>query len=116
MQSKFDERTLSAYIDGELDADTIWEVDSILEQDENARRYILNAVKTTALLRASANAALEEEVPDRLLDLISPPRLQKTHRRWNAHPLFRMAAAILLVFIGLGAGLWIEKNGNDSMP
>ena len=116
MQSKFDDRTLSAYIDGELDTDTMSEVESILEQDENAQRYILNAVKTTALLRSSVNAALEEEVPDRLLDMISSSRSQKTHRRWSTHPIFRTAAAVLLVLIGIGAGLRIEKNGNDNMP
>ena len=116
MQSKFDERTLSAYIDGEFDADTMFEVESILKQDENARRYILNAIKTSALLRSYANSALEEDIPEHLLDLISPPQLQKTHRSWSTHPLFRIAAAFLFIFIGLGAGLLIDKNGNDSMP
>jgi hypothetical protein len=87
-----------------------------LEQDEKARRYILNAVKTSAYLRSSANAALEEEVPDRLLDMFSPPQSPKRHRRWSAHPLYRMAAAVLLVLIGMGTGLWIELNGNSRIP
>jgi len=115
-QPKFDERTLSAYIDGELDVDTMFEVETWLEQDEKARCYILNAVKTSAYLRSSANAALEEEVPDRLLDMFSPPQSPNRQRRWSAHPLYRMAAAVLLVLIGMGTGLWIELNGNSRIP
>jgi hypothetical protein len=114
-QPKFDERTLSAYIDGELDLDTMSEVETLLEQDEKARHYILNAVKTSAYLRSSANAALEEEVPDRLLDMFSPPQSPKRQRRWSAHPLYSMAA-VLLVLIGMGTGLWIELNGNSRIP
>ena len=115
-QPKFDERTLSAYMDGELDADTMFEVDTFLDQDKNARRYILNAVKTNAYLRSSTHAALQEEVPDRLLDMLSSPQTQKSGRRWSTHPLYRVAAAVLLVFIGLGAGQWIDLTGSRQIP
>ena len=115
-QPKFDERTLSAYMDGELDAETMLEVDALLEQDQKARRYVLNAVKTNAHLRSLTHAALQEEVPDRLLDVLSPPQAQESGSRWFIQPLYRMAAAVLLVFMGMGAGLWIDLNGSKQIP
>ncbi len=115
-QLKFDERTLSAYMDGELDVDTMFEVETFLEQDQKARRYVLNAVKTNAHLRSSTHAALQEEVPDRLLDMLSPSQTQESVRRWSTQPLYRVAAAVLLIFMGMGAGLWFDLNGSGQVP
>ena len=116
MQAKFDERTLSAYMDGELDTDTMLEVEAFLEQNQEARRYILNAVRTHAHLRSATQTTLQEGIPDRLLNMLNSPPSQKTKPNWSVQPLFRLAAAVLLIFIGMGAGLWIDSTDNGAVP
>jgi len=112
MNQQFDELTLSAYIDGELDAETMREVDSFLEQDHNARQYVLNAIRATARLRSLMNADLNAEVPERLVAAVRPQPAEKRHRKALTHPVFRMAAAILLVLLGFGAGAFLQRGGN----
>ena len=77
MIRQFDERTLSAYLDGELDDATMQEVDEFLQKDAGARDYVLNAARTTAFLKAASNAILHEEVPE---DLVADRgRLRQAH-------------------------------------
>ena len=45
MKKTYDETMLSAYIDGELDAATMHEVDLFLEQDHEAGRYMLDTIR-----------------------------------------------------------------------
>jgi hypothetical protein len=111
MTKTFDERTLSAFIDGELDAIAMREVDEFLQQDEKAQHYVLNAARTTAFLRASSNEALHEEIPERLLVALDAPQVKQQRRSPAIRSLFQIAAAIVLVFIGFGAGtLQYPKN------
>jgi len=114
MNQQFDELTLSAYIDGELDPDTMREVDSFLEQDKTARKYVLNAIRATARLRSFMNEDLNENIPERLIAAIRPQPEKKERRNIVIHPLFRMAAAILLVLLGFGAGSFLERDSNES--
>jgi surface antigen len=116
MNQKFDERTLSAYVDGELDPETMRDVETFVETDANARKYVLNAVKTTARLRAVTNEALLEEVPEHLVSAIRSQPEKKERQKFVVQPLFRMAAAILLVLVGFGAGSIIQLNGNEQFP
>lgn len=105
MTRKFDESSLSAYIDGELDAVAMREVDDFLRQDANARQFVLNAVRGSAFLKAAYNATLYEQVPERLLrPLHTGPAAQERfpHRRGG---FWRAAAALLLAIIGFGAGM-----------
>ena len=67
MTRQFDERTLSAYLDGELDDTTMQEVDEFLQKDPGAKDYVLNAARTTAFLKADSNAILHEKVPEHLV-------------------------------------------------
>ena len=112
MNPKFDDITLSSYVDGELDPGLMAEVEAFVESDADARRYVVNAVKTTARLRESLNKVLYEEVPEYLIDTIMSP--QKEKGRWSTvfHPAFRMAAAIILVLAGFGAG-WLLPTGGE---
>lgn len=111
MTRQFDEITLSAYVDGELDPATMREVEAFVETDADARKYIVNAVKTTARLRAFANEALVEAVPERLTSVIGPRPKNEKGRRPALHTLFRMAAAVVLVLLGFGAGSLMLPNG-----
>ena len=72
MYQKFDDITLSSYVDGELDPESMREVEAFLESDSDARKYVVNAVRTTARLRESMNKVLYEEVPEHLINTILP--------------------------------------------
>ena len=115
MNQQFDELTLSAYIDGELDPDTMREVDSFLEKDPDAQKYVLNAIRATARLRSCMNEDLNEDIPESLISAIRPQAAKKEHRSAVMHPLFRMAAAIVLVLLGFGAGSILKRDGNQNL-
>jgi len=112
MNQEFDELTLSAYIDGELDPDTMREVDSFLEQDQGAQKYVLNAVRMTARLRNCMNGDLKENIPEHLIAAVQRQPPKRKRRKPVIHPLLRMAAAILLVLLGFGVGSFLKRGGN----
>ena len=114
MKGQFDEITLSSYVDGELDPDSIREVEAFIENDASARKYVVNAIKTTARLRQNMNKVIHEEVPEHLIrTILAQPKKDK--RRFPAfQPLFRMAAALLLVLVGFGVGSFLQTTGNGS--
>ncbi|MBW2705970.1 MAG: hypothetical protein JRD84_06655 [Deltaproteobacteria bacterium] len=114
MNRKFDDRTLSSYVDGELDPESMREVEAFLESDAEARRYAVNAIKTTARLRESLNKVLYEEVPEHLIHSILPQQKKEGRLSTVFHPAFRMAAAIILVLVGFGAGWLVPTNGGQS--
>ena len=116
MKKTYDETMLSAYIDGELDAATMQEVDLFLEQDQEAGRYMLDTIRTTALLRADMNAVLHEEIPQRLLDTLSPQQIAKSRRKPVIRNLIRVAAVLILGFLGFGIGILMERNTGEHFP
>ena len=116
MKKTYDETMLSAYIDGELDVATMHEVDLFLEQDHEAGRYMLDTIRTTALLRADMNAVLHEEIPQRLLDTLSPQQIAKSRRKPVIRHLIRAAAVLILGFLGFGIGILMERSTGEHYP
>jgi anti-sigma factor RsiW len=116
MKKTYDETMLSAYIDGELDADTMDEVDLFLEKDQEAARYMLDTVRTTARLRANMNAVLQEEIPQRLLDTLSPQQIAGSRRKPVLRNLLRVAAILILGFFGFGIGILMERSTGQHFP
>ena len=116
MKKTFDETILSAYTDGELDAATMDEVNSALEKDPEAARYVLDTARTKALLRANMNAVLHEEIPQRLLDTLSPQQIARSRRRPVIRNLIRVAAVVILGFLGFGIGTLMERNTGENYP
>jgi len=114
MKQKYDDITLSSYVDGELDPESMREVEAYLESDADARRYVVNAVKTTARLRESMNKVLYEEVPEHLINTILPRQNKEYRRSTVFQPLFRMAAAIILILLGFAAGWLVPTNGDKT--
>ena len=113
MTTRFDHLTLSAYVDGELDRQTMREVERFLDGDTRARQFVLDAMHATVLLRAGGNEAVREPVPERLRQVFArPPKSTFAWRdmRW---PALRLAAAVALVVVGVGLGL-IFKSGGPS--
>ena len=116
MKKTFDETILSAYIDGELDAATMDEVDSFLETDPQAAAYILDSVRTTARLKAGMNAVLKEDIPQRLLDTLSPQQATRSRRKPLMRNLIRLAAFVILGIVGFGIGTQMERNTGELYP
>ena len=116
MKKTFDETILSAYFDGELDAATMDEVDSYLENDSQAAEYILDTVRTTARLKADMNAVLQEDIPQRLLDTLSPRQAARSRRKPLMRNLIRLAAFVVLGIIGFGIGTLMERGTGEHYP
>ena len=116
MKKTYDESMLSAYIDGELDSAAMYEVDTFIQQDEAAARYVLVTARTTAMLRADMNAVLDEEVPQRLMDTLSPQQIVKSRRKPVIHNLIRVAAVLILGFFGFGIGIMAERMTGEHLP
>jgi len=107
------EAKLAAYIDGDLDGSDRAEIEKLLEQNPNYRRVLDQLRQTRQLLRGlpreSAppelseifNSQLERSV---LLDGITEQRPKSGPlNRW---PQFMMAAAVVLLTVGLGAVIY----------
>ena len=116
MKKTYDETMLSAYVDGELDAATMNEVDSLLGRDQEAAEYVLDTVRTTARLKAEMNAVLQEEVPQRLLDTLSPRQVVSSRRKPFIRNLLRVAALLILGYLGFGIGILTERNAGEISP
>lgn len=115
MTRQFDEKTLSAFFDGELDDLAMQEVDEFVRQDHGAQKYLLDAARTTAFLKAASNQILHEKVSDKLIDTVRRPGENGERRSAIFRPVLQIAAAIVLVVIGFGAGSLL-KNEPLSVP
>ena len=113
---KFDEHTLSAYIDGELDIAAMHEVDRYLEKDAAARQYVLDATRTAALLRTSAKNVLHEEIPQRLLAVLAPQRSTRSRPGSRVPAMLRVAAFLIMGILGFGSGILLERKTVDPVP
>ena len=116
MTRQFDERTLSAFLDGELDDAAMQEVDEFLQKDRDAREYVLNAARTTAFLRAASNTILHEEVPERLVAAVKSSGDRDGRHKPGVRNLFRIAAAIVLILFGYGAANLFMNNALRQLP
>ena len=119
MNRKFDDITLSSYVDGELDAESMRAVEAFLESDAEARNYVVNAVRITARLRGAMNNVLHEQVPEQLIDTIFSQPQNKGRQSSLFQPLLRVAASVVLILLGFAAGWLIPTPGDQpafSMP
>jgi len=112
----YDDRTLSAYIDGELDPATMRAVDRCLEKNEGAKRFVLEATRAAALLRADTRSFRQEEVPERLLAPLRSRRVSGLHRRPNFSALMRSAALLIIGLLGFGSGILLERKTVEIAP
>ncbi len=102
---------LSAYVDGELDASAIAEVEQILAHDPAACRTVENHRETSALLRAAFAEPLFHEGTERLI------RIPAASRRPSPRMIsWAIAASVLACVIGFGGGvLWSGRDSNLRM-
>ena len=113
MNREFEDTELSSYIDGELDPESFQKIEAFIEKDAYARKYVLDAVKTTARLRASMNGVLSEEIPERLSRTVLSRQAKESRRDSKMQPLFHLAAAVLLILLGFGAANLIPTATKD---
>lgn len=100
------ETMLSAYVDGELDADGAAEVEALLATDAQARRMVEMYRETGALLRA---ALAEPFFAEGAHDLLDRPRARRERAGWPI--AWAIAACILACVIGFGGGtVWGSWN------
>ena len=105
------ETLLSAYVDGELDAEAVAEVEVLLAGDAQARRVVEMYSETAALLRAAMAegffAAGEPVLPAAVPALVRPVR-----SGWPVS--LAMAAAIAACVVGFGGGLgWSRWTASE---
>lgn len=67
---QLDANTLVAYVDGELDLESVSQVERALVDDAEAQETVRLLRETTVLVHAAHNHVIHEAVPDRLIDLI----------------------------------------------
>lgn len=95
---------LLAYVDGELDAAGVREVEQLLANDPQARRTVEMYRETAGLLRAACSETVYAADAARLLPPVLP-------RAWPRRRLVWAAAACLAVGIAVGAGgTWLETR------
>ena len=116
MKPKKNEALLSAFLDGELDAAAMSEADLLLEKEETAKAYVLETVRATAFLRANMKGVLQEESPKRLLDTLDKRKISRFSKLPAFPSLIRMAAILVLGFLGFGSGVLMERSTVDRFP
>jgi len=116
MNHGFDEMKLSAYLDGELDTADMFQVEETIENNEDAQRYVLDAVRSTARLRAGMNSVLQEEIPERLLNTIDHSERKKARPDLRIPQLVRIAAVFIMVLIGFGTGMVVNREVVKNTP
>jgi len=97
---KADDTLLMAYVDGEMDAAGVAEIEAAMESDLALARRVRVLRDTTAALRAAFNDVAREPVPERLL----APLGAQAPRPWRNGAFRRYAAAAaILAIAALGA-------------
>lgn len=116
MNHEFDEMKLSAYLDGELDSADMFQLEETIDNNEGAQQYVLDAVKSSARLRAEMNSVLQEEIPERLLNTIDHSKRKKTRLDLGIPHLMRIAAVFILVVMGFTAGRVVDRQVPNTAP
>ena len=114
MKRQFDEKQLSAYLDGEMTQERMDRVEEIIRQNRDAQQYILQNAMTTARLKQAMGSVLSEAGTDEVESEQNPLPENVVTRKWFGQSWFQLAAAVLIFFIGTGAGLFYE--GKPAKP
>ena len=121
-----DEGTLIAYVDGELDSQTVRLVEGKLSTDENAAKYVEHLREIAALSRIAFNDTLHDSVPQALKDTILKNTAAESTDTDSTVVAFApraknewkialpMAAAVACLFLGLGGGYQYSKTSTGN--
>lgn len=109
---KPDDTMLMAYVDGELDAAGVAEIEAAMAADLGIARRVRLLRDTTAVLRAAFNEAMHEPVPERLL----APLGAQAPLPLRAGVFRRYAAMAAMLAIAMMGGMAIFANSNIELP
>lgn len=112
---RFDDETLVAFVDGELDDATAREVAEAVEHDAELAARVETFSSSAVMIRAAFAGVIDEPVPERLLTAARGPaagnvvafRRRSVVSRWIALPI---AASVTALMIGAGAGYWAGRS------
>ncbi|WP_374440839.1 anti-sigma factor [Stella sp.] len=116
---RFDDETLVAFVDGELDEATATEVAHALEADAELAARVEMFRSSSVLVRAAFAGVIDEPVPERLMAAargaaaddaggkVVPFPKRRPIGRWIALPL---AASVAALMIGASAGYWAGRS------
>jgi len=111
----YDDKTLVAYVDGELDPREAWLVQVALDRDAGLRDKVRVMRETATVLRAAYAPVAREGLPDELERLLAQAgavvlpfrrRARDAALRWVP----RAAAAVLALAISGTGGYWIGRD------
>lgn len=121
MNTQFDDETLMAYADGELDAAQAKRVEQAMQADAGIAKRVARHRALRATLQSGLNDVLAEPVPQRLLDTLRTPiaatrnvaelaRIRR-QRSWGSREWMAMAASLLAgIVIGVYALSFTANN------
>jgi len=116
---RFDDETLVAFVDGELDEADARDVAAAIAVDAELAARVEAFRQSALLVQAAFARVIEEPVPERLLlaargeggsaapDNVVPFRRRAAVPRWIALPI---AASVATLVIGAGAGYWAARS------
>lgn len=111
----FDESTLVAYVDGELDPGTANEIERALTQDAAAAETVRALRDSASAVRRAFSGVINEPIPERLLRIVAGESEHGTlagRRPWLGsapRPAFALAATIAFLMIGFGSGYYFHQ-------
>ncbi len=108
-----DEGLLNAYIDGELDQKERGEIERQLESDPVAARYVKQIGNMDRLVRSALDEAVAQPLSRSLLRSVDALNTRSEQNRspvrWQ-QPSVALAASLLLLALGFGAGLFTAER------
>ncbi|MET0101413.1 MAG: hypothetical protein ABW078_06725 [Sedimenticola sp.] len=106
----WDELTVNAYLDGQLDDETRRQIELAMEENEGLKVYIENRRRLDGLLQGAFSSAMERPLSPGLADMLSGTGREPAGNV-PAHPgggwmqgFLALAAGLVIMAIGFGAG------------
>jgi len=108
------ESMLVAYVDNQLDPAQMAAVEQIIREDPEARTIVAVLRRSGAAVKRAFDGPLDEPVPARLLAAVgaaapataSDMPLPVRKRRFERQTIMALAASLVALVIGFGAGYW----------
>lgn len=101
---------IGAYLDGELDASAKARVEDYLARHPEAMETVRDYEAQTQALHQLYDPVLDEPIPDRLIDAITPREAQtSTMAKWLRRGTPLAAAATVALAVGMAAG-WMLRS------
>lgn len=118
MTERFDPETLVAYVDGELDAARVQEIEAALRDDHALRDTVRRLRVGAALMRGSFGDVMNEPLPGRVHAAISEAFAREARDSASEAPRRRggawwpslVAASLAALVVGLSGGYWFADE------